>query len=111
MIIHLGLPHWQYAFTEVGLDPQTLQWFRFLSPDRLEIDLENQEMMAKNHLAQKKSTFQGEKIKIESMRKKKRRLKLKNKGTGDGIIEKFNATSSKSAKFARTKVKKSKGKK
>jgi len=21
MIMHLGLPHWQYAFTQVGLDP------------------------------------------------------------------------------------------
>lgn len=41
MIMHLGLPHWQYAFTQVGLDPQTLQWFRFLSPERLAIDMEN----------------------------------------------------------------------
>jgi hypothetical protein len=24
MIMHLGLPNWHYAFTEVGLDPQTL---------------------------------------------------------------------------------------
>jgi hypothetical protein len=21
MVMHLGLPHWQYAFTDVGLDP------------------------------------------------------------------------------------------
>lgn len=41
MIMHLGLPHWQYAFTQVGLDAQTLQWFRFLSPERLAIDIEN----------------------------------------------------------------------
>jgi tubulin polyglutamylase complex subunit 2 len=41
MIMHLGLPNWHYAFTEVGLDPQTLQWFRFLSPERLAIDIEN----------------------------------------------------------------------
>ena len=41
MIMHLGLPRWQYAFTQVGLDPQTLQWFRFLSPERLDIDMEN----------------------------------------------------------------------
>jgi len=41
MIMHLGLPNWHYAFTQVGLDPQTLQWFRFLSPERLAIDIEN----------------------------------------------------------------------
>lgn len=49
MIMHLGLPHWQYAFTQVGLDPQTEQWFRFLSPERLAIDMENQEMMARKN--------------------------------------------------------------
>ena len=41
MIMHLGIPNWHYAFTQVGLDPQTLQWFRFLSPERLAIDIEN----------------------------------------------------------------------
>jgi tubulin polyglutamylase complex subunit 2 len=53
MIMHLGLPHWQYAFTQVGLDPQSLQWFRFLSPERLAIDIENrknQENLAKKKL-------------------------------------------------------------
>ena len=43
MIMHLGLPHWQYAFTNVGLDSLSLQWFRFLSPERLAIDLEYKE--------------------------------------------------------------------
>ena len=37
-------------------------------------------------------------------------MKLKAKGTGESIIEKFSASSSKSAKFARTKSK-GKGKK
>lgn len=41
MIMHLGIPNWQYAFTKVGLDPQTMQWFRFLTPERLAIDIEN----------------------------------------------------------------------
>ena len=41
MVMHLGLPNWQYAFTQVGLDPQTLQWLRFLSPERLAIDMES----------------------------------------------------------------------
>ena len=40
MIMHLGIPNWQYAFTKVGLDPQTMQWFRFLTPERLAIDIE-----------------------------------------------------------------------
>lgn len=41
MIMHLGIPNWQYAFTKAGLDPQTLHWFRFLIPERLAIDIEN----------------------------------------------------------------------
>ena len=44
MIMHLGLPCWQYAFTEVGLDPVSQQWFRFLSPERLAIDIDNCKM-------------------------------------------------------------------
>lgn len=35
MISHLGLPHWQYAFTEWGLDPVAQQWLRYLAPERL----------------------------------------------------------------------------
>ena len=35
MLAHLGLPHWQYAFTESGIDPVAKHWFRFLAPDRL----------------------------------------------------------------------------
>ena len=38
MVMHLGIPCWQYAFTDVGLDPICRQWFRFLSPERLAID-------------------------------------------------------------------------
>lgn len=50
MVMHLGIPNWQYAFTNCGLDQQTLQWFRFFIPERLAIDIENRkflEMMAK----------------------------------------------------------------
>ena len=39
MIMHLGLTNWQYAFTKVGLNPITMQWLRFLVPNRLDIDL------------------------------------------------------------------------
>ena len=37
--MHLGLPGWHYAFTDVGLSPSTQQWFRMLSPERLAIDM------------------------------------------------------------------------
>ncbi len=106
MIMHLGIPHWQYAFTNVGLDPLSWQWFRFLSPERLAIDIENR----KNQeiLARKKNKNEADKgIKgIDGLRSKKRKMKLKAKGTSESIIEKFSATSSKSAKFARATNKK-----
>ena len=47
------------------------------------------------------------KIKVEGLRRKKRRMKLKAKGgNGDQILEKFSAQSSKSAKYAKTTIKK-----
>lgn len=112
--MHLGLPHWQYAFTQVGLDPQSLQWFRFLSPERLAIDIENRRNL--ENIAKKKGNKAGrvsnagpEKIKIEGLRRKKRRMKLKAKGNNDAIIEKFTAQSSKSAKYAKSIIKKKEG--
>ena len=39
MIMHLGLKGWQYSFTKIGLNPITMQWLRFLVPNRLDIDL------------------------------------------------------------------------
>jgi len=39
MVLHLGLPRWHYAYTEVGLDPVAKQWFRALAPDRLAVAL------------------------------------------------------------------------
>ena len=32
MVTHLGLPGWQYAYTDVGLDPICKQWFNYLMP-------------------------------------------------------------------------------
>ena len=99
--MHLGLPHWQYAFTQVGLDPQALQWFRFLSPERLAIDIENRKNQ--ENIARKKlnkglkgaGIHQGTnetKLKMEGIRRKKRRMKLKAKGgNSDQILEKFSA--------------------
>ena len=39
IIMHFGLPNWQYSFSKVGLHPITRQWLRFLVPNRLDIDL------------------------------------------------------------------------
>lgn len=35
LMLHLGLPRWQYAYTEAGLDPTCRQWLRLMAPDRL----------------------------------------------------------------------------
>ena len=48
----------------------------------------------------------NEKIKVEGLKRKKRRMRLKAKGASENIIEKFIAQSSKSAKYAKTTVKK-----
>eukprot|EP00128_Syssomonas_multiformis_P010508 Colp12_sorted_trinity150504_noHs@32522 len=40
MIMHLGLPWWQYAFTDAGLSPLAKQWFHLYAPVRLAIDTE-----------------------------------------------------------------------
>ncbi|KAL4228178.1 Tubulin polyglutamylase complex subunit 2 [Mactra antiquata] len=40
MIMHLGLPMWQYAFTDIGLCQQSKQWFNLYAPLRLELDAE-----------------------------------------------------------------------
>ena len=114
MIMHLGIPGWQYAFTKAGMDPQTTQWFRFLAPERLAINNENRrnlEMMNK-----KKNTMQpnkqthfkvgNEKIKVEGLKRKRRRMKLKAKGNNEAVIEKFCAQSSKTATYAKSYVKK-----
>lgn len=37
LVIHLGIPRWQYAYTPIGLDPTIIQWFRFINPERLNI--------------------------------------------------------------------------
>lgn len=41
MAMHLGIPHWQYAFTDVGLDPVTRNWFALFCPERLAVAVEN----------------------------------------------------------------------
>ncbi|XP_067664466.1 tubulin polyglutamylase complex subunit 2-like isoform X2 [Haliotis asinina] len=44
MLMHLGLPQWQYAFTDIGLSAQARQWFNMYAPIRLEVDGEITEM-------------------------------------------------------------------
>jgi hypothetical protein len=117
MIVHLGLPHWQYAFTNTGLDQQTIQWFRFLSPERLAIDMENrrsQEALAKRKYSNQSSSPSNssnrllqDKLKLEGLKRKKRRMKMKAKNAAtEAIIEKFSSQSCKSAKYAKTTIKK-----
>ena len=50
--------------------------------------------------------FLTEKIKVEGLKRKKRRIRLKAKVNNEPVIEKFVAHSSKSAKYAKTTVKK-----
>ena len=38
LVMHLGLPNWQCTFSEHGLDPISLQWFRFFAPERIVVD-------------------------------------------------------------------------
>lgn len=111
--MHLGIPNWQYVFTKAGLDQQTLQWFRFFIPERLAIDIENRkflEMMSRKKQQHVKPNsqykFANDKIKIEGLKRKRRRLRLKAKGGNEAVIEKFSAQSCKTAKYAKTIVKK-----
>ncbi|KAH9492118.1 Tubulin polyglutamylase complex subunit 2 [Bulinus truncatus] len=39
MLMHLGLPHWHLALTDIGLPPSSKQWFNLYAPVRLEVDL------------------------------------------------------------------------
>lgn len=68
MVMHLGLPHWQYAFTEVGLDSSSQRWFRFLSPERLAIDIKSRKKHVKKT---KKKQSKKERIIIQPMRKRR----------------------------------------
>lgn len=81
LIMHLGLPHWQYAFTRVGLDPLSKQWFRFLSPERLAIDLR------KN-----KSVGGDEHDVISKSRKKKKKKKKSKSASSKNEIENSETT-------------------
>jgi len=96
--MHLGIPNWQYAFTKAGLDPQTMQWFRFLIPERLAIDIENRRYLeqitrkkSSSMMDKRSSKYANDKIKIEGQKRKNRRTRLKAEDGNFEIIEKFAA--------------------
>jgi len=49
MLMHIGLPQWQYAFTDIGLSPQVKQWFNLYAPVRLSIDSQPYCCPSQNH--------------------------------------------------------------
>lgn len=70
MVMHLGLPNWQYAFTEVGLDTTSQQWFRFLSPERLAIDMKSRKKQVKKTKRLKKES-KKDKALIQGLKRRK----------------------------------------
>ena len=53
-----------------------------------------------------KEKFSTDKMKIEGLKRKKRRMKLKAKGNAESIIENFCLQSCKTAKYAKSFIKK-----
>ena len=90
----------QYLFTSVGLDQQSLQWFRYILPDRLAIDLESR--LHKINDPSKKT--QKRKDKLGTV-KKKRRSKTKEKGSQSINFVKFSTNSYKPIKSTKKKSK------
>ena len=70
MVMHLGLPNWHYAFTEVGLDTTSQQWFRFLSPERLAIDMKSRKKQVKKTKRLKKES-KKDKALIQGLKRRK----------------------------------------
>ncbi|KAI0234613.1 Tubulin polyglutamylase complex subunit 2 [Lamellibrachia satsuma] len=38
VLMHIGLPQWQYLFTDIGPTPQALQWYHLYCPTRVAAD-------------------------------------------------------------------------
>lgn len=70
MVMHLGLPNWHYAFTEVGLDTTSQQWFRFLSPERLAIDMKSRKKKVKKAKRPKKEPKKNKAL-IQGLKRRK----------------------------------------
>ncbi|BFY98652.1 hypothetical protein BsWGS_01692 [Bradybaena similaris] len=57
MLMHLGLPHWQFAFTDIGLPPYAKQWYNMYAPVRLEVDAERGvDLTTHNEMSEKAKT-------------------------------------------------------
>ncbi|KAL9654007.1 hypothetical protein ABK040_014216 [Willaertia magna] len=87
MVLHLGLPHWQMIFTDAGLPSITKQWIRFLSPQRLSIDLrricvDNEQFMLDEKDNSDNDSMFGELVsRIKEMKRSKMKKKVKPKNT------------------------------
>ena len=77
------------------MDPQSLQWFRYMLPARLMIDLENRnKKLLPEDEGDKKKSLKDQKVK--GLKRKKRRLKSKTKGRRTSYnFEKFSTHSNK----------------
>lgn len=85
-------------FTNVGMDQQSLQWFRYMLPDRLTIDLENRNrklLMEDND--GKKKPLKEEGVN-KGIKRKKRRMKSKTKNGTSHNFEKFSTHTNKAVK-------------
>ena len=59
MVAHLGLPNWQYRFTDYGMDPISKQWFHLVAPKKFTFDLNEQTIKAKQGQQSKEKTAVG----------------------------------------------------
>jgi tubulin polyglutamylase complex subunit 2 len=59
MCMHLGLPNWQYCFSDVGMDAVTTQWLRLLAPERCFVDMQHSRDRQNGLLMQAASHYSG----------------------------------------------------
>nr|CAB3226581.1 tubulin polyglutamylase complex subunit 2-like [Phallusia mammillata] len=79
MLVHIGLPQWQYAFTPIGLSPKVKQWFSMYAPIRLKI---NEDLMESSDST---NTLDVPIVKVDWQRVFKGKLPEKlTKGKGQG---------------------------
>ena len=102
MVMHLGLPNWQYAFTDVGLDTTSQQWFRFLSPERLAIDIKSRKKQVKKAKRQKKETKKDKGL-IQGLKRRKNATGFYSQIPDEKIKKKKKEKKSKKAKTANKK--------
>jgi len=57
MILSVGIPHWQYLFTEVGLPQHTKKWYKLMAPVRLSLLQQNLKLDEENLSKNKRGSF------------------------------------------------------